>query len=68
MVAFESMVQPVDAVGDEVHRIARFAQALPEVVTRFGFVFNDQNFHVHSPDRECACLEARRLKHDIFVI
>ena len=47
MIPFQAVVQSVYAVGDEVHGKARLAQALPEVVTRFGFVFHDQNFHVH---------------------
>jgi hypothetical protein len=41
------MVQTVHTVGDEVHGKAGLAQALSEVVTRFGLIFNDQNFHVH---------------------
>jgi hypothetical protein len=47
VVPLQAMVQTVHTVGDEVHGKAGLAQALSEVVTRFGLIFNDQNFHVH---------------------
>ena len=45
VVPLQAMVQTVHTVGDEVHGKAGLAQALSEVVTRFGLIFNDQNFH-----------------------
>ena len=44
VLAFECQVQAIVARG-EVHDEAGLAQALPQVVARLGFVFDDQDFH-----------------------
>ena len=48
VVALQRLVQSVHTVVEQLNRVARFAQSHTQVLTRFAFVFNNQDFHVHS--------------------
>jgi hypothetical protein len=45
----QRQVQSVAPVTRQIDDEAGFHQALPQVIAGFLFVFDDQDFHVHSP-------------------